>query len=352
MNVLVVFPGFRVNGGMTTVVKSFEHEAKKNDINTFFLETYSDKSKLLALFYFIYAVFKSLYYFIFCKVDLVHIHSASKGSFYRKSIFCLLSGIFKVPVLVHMHGGGFKEFYASVNRIALVYINFIFKRKVDYLVVLTESWKKWFDTKLVLKNPAVVLSNAVNVSVDSRKSRTNKVSKFVFVGRVVEDKGISDLLYAFAKIKVSNNTIVEFVGDGDLNKYKELAENLGFTDKVLFSGWLSRSETIERICSSDALILPSYKEGLPMVILEAMACKTAVLATNVGGIPDVIYDGVNGLLVNPGNIDLLAETIDRLVNQEGLHSTLVDNAYQDYLDKYSLDVVFIQLISIYKRMAV
>lgn len=349
MKILVIFPGFNVGGGMTSVVKSFLEKQTENEIDVEFIETYHDSAKIKSLVKFITAFFKMLFSIIFTKYDLVHIHTASKGSFYRKSIFCLLAKFFNIPIVLHMHGGGFKEFYLNKNFIVQAYINFIFQHSIDELIVLSSIWHDWFNGTFNLKKKPKTLKNSVNITCGNKVITTTKNNfKCIFVGRLVKEKGIDDLLAATVNLSSNTGLSIELIGDGEINKYKSIVNDLSLNDKVSFSGWLSNKDSIEKIKQADVLVLPSYKEGLPMVILEAMACKTAIISTNVGGIPNVISNNVNGLLFTPGRIDELERAVNELMTNNELYERIVENAYKDYLNEYQLDAVFPQLIKIYK----
>lgn len=347
MKILVIFPGFHVRGGMKTVVKSFLEKQAENKVEAMYVETYSYKTVLHVLFVFYIAILKALIILLFKKCDLMHIHSASKGSFYRKSLFCLLANTFAIPVVFHMHGGGFKEFYSGVSMLEAKYIRYILNRKIDRLIVLSHTWNTWFNDNFNLKNPPTTLNNSVNIQHHENQGSHISLFNCVYVGRLVKDKGIDDLIQAVYEAEFKDCIHIGFIGDGELDYYKKLTEVLNLQSYITFYGWLPQFESIEKIKCADALILPSYKEGLPMVIIEAMACKTAVVATNVGGIPDVIINEKNGLLFFPGDTYQLKSCLSRLLKKDDFYRDIVDNAYQCYLDDYQLDMIFPQLLNIY-----
>lgn len=133
-----------------------------------------------------------------------------------------------------------------------------------------------------------------------------------FVGSLVERKGIEYLIEASKSIK-SNSVRILISGDGELKKRVERAA--AEDSRLIFLGY--RPNAVEYTKASDLLVLPSIYEGLPNVILEAMAVGTPVLATNVYGVPELIQDNVNGLLVHPRNADLLQMAIERIMDNPG-----------------------------------
>lgn len=349
MNVLIISPGKNIEGGMTTVVNSFRERLSKVGVNTVYIDSYSQAGKLAVLLVFVRSLFKVLFALSINKIDISHIHTASKGSFYRKSIFCFFAKLFRTSVVLHMHGGGFKEFYNQSHAISRLYIRFVLRHNVDALLVLTDSWKTWFTEEFDLNDKINILNNSVTVP-DRKVNQCNQVKRIVFIGRLVPSKGVDDLLEAFAL--VSKKTVIELdvVGGGNIEPYINKIRQLNISSLVEFSGSVSHDESIQKLRSADIMVLPSYQEGLPMVILEAMACNTAIITTNVGGIPDVINDRFNGLMFPPGDIIKLADLINELSVDNQLLQSLTKRAYDDVNNHYSIDCVFPNLISIYKKV--
>jgi glycosyltransferase involved in cell wall biosynthesis len=105
---------------------------------------------------------------------------------------------------------------------------------------------------------------------------------------------------------------------GSLDEVRQLATQLDVSDRVVCPGWLNPERKNAELASGTVFILPSYAEGMPMALLEAMSWRLPVIATPVGGIPQVIEHDVNGLLVPPGDIDGLAANITRLMKDPAL----------------------------------
>lgn len=160
-------------------------------------------------------------------------------------------------------------------------------------------------------------------------------SYFVFVGQLTDRKGPDVLLRALA---LRPHRCV-FIGDGPMRpRLEQLAAQLELADLVEFLGALPGPEVLELCRQADALVLPSFAEGLPLVILEAFSCGTPVIASDVAGIPSVVIDGKTGLLVPPGDIDRLAEALVRLGsdgelrNLLGREAELLAEEHPDYPD--------------------
>jgi colanic acid/amylovoran biosynthesis glycosyltransferase len=152
--------------------------------------------------------------------------------------------------------------------------------------------------------------------------------RLIAVGRLSPEKGHAGLLEAFATVRRDHPDLsLLLVGDGpEAARLHGLAEKLGISGRVRFSGRLSEPDTLREIAAADILVLPSFMEGLPIVLLEAMALGTAVIASRVAGIPELVEDGKSGLLFTPSDWDELARSIQRLVRDPDLANELAKNA--------------------------
>lgn len=155
------------------------------------------------------------------------------------------------------------------------------------------------------------------------------------VGRLCEAKGHSDLLQALSRYRDSGGVFsCVFVGEGELQgELESRIANLGLQSQVHLLGW--HPSAIGFIKAADALLMPSRWEGLPMTLLEAMAAGTPVLATAVGGIPDVVEHGVNGLLYPAGDTDALCEQLATLQGQPARVAEMAAAANQHARRHYS-----------------
>jgi colanic acid/amylovoran biosynthesis glycosyltransferase len=138
----------------------------------------------------------------------------------------------------------------------------------------------------------------------------------VCVGRICEQKGQLLLIEAVAALKRRGTQVsVVLVGDGELRKDAERRiEDLGVQELVTITGWASSEQVREHLLSARALVLPSFAEGLPVVIMEALALERPVLSTYVAGIPELVEDGVSGWLVPAGSVEALTDALERVHN--------------------------------------
>ena len=148
----------------------------------------------------------------------------------------------------------------------------------------------------------------------------------ISVGRLSPEKGQAGLLQAFARLRPSHPELqLRLVGDGpDRASLETLAKELGLSDAVTFVGRLPEEETLAEIARANLLVLPSFMEGLPIVLMEAMAAGVPVIASRIAGIPELVEDDETGLLFTPSNWDELASRIDLLLGDDVLRTRLVE----------------------------
>ncbi len=152
-----------------------------------------------------------------------------------------------------------------------------------------------------------VIPTPVDVSAFFRRNKLDRQQRLVTVANLIPLKGIDILIRALC----SRPTIrLIVIGDGpEREKLEKLSRELKLEEYVTFTGFISQEKVAEYLQSSTIFVLPSLSEGVPRSILEAMACGMFVIATRVGGIPDVITDGKNGLLVQPNDVNALSKAI-------------------------------------------
>ena len=169
------------------------------------------------------------------------------------------------------------------------------------------------------------------------------------MGRLVMEKGITYLLKAMQKVIMEfPNIQLLIVGDGAMKPYLEReAVDLGVHSNVIFTG--SRLDVPELLNLFDLFVLSSISEGLPMVLLEAMAAECSIVATGVGGVPIAIKNGENGSLVSPKNPEMLASTIIALLKDKRLRDKYATNGYKIFKENYDARIMTKQYEELYMR---
>lgn len=284
------------------------------------------------------------------QVRLLHAHTASRASFWRKSVFVLLCKAARKPVVIHIHSGEFIHFYYNESgEIAKWYISMILNH-AETIIVLTEGWKKRL-SNITRNSRIVAIPNPIIASTNDEQAAKRTSSTLLYLGRITHKKGVFDLLDVIAELRAEFVKLVLIcAGEGDISAAKEKAAQLGIENHVQFTGWVDEDRKDQLINLATVMVLPSYAEGLPMSVLEAMAAGLPVVATDVGGIPDVITSGDNGLLVTPGDKSQLREALRHILRDESFRQRISDNARQTFLNEFRAETIFRQVSSIYEQL--
>lgn len=253
-------------------------------------------------------------------VKIVHLHSAADGSFWRKTRLTNLAKALGRKVVLHIHASRFKDFYteASPRRQRSILRTL---RRADVLVVLSESWRRWFESIGVEPDRIRVLRNitAYPVLRPELKQPDGRLH-LLFMGEIGPRKGVFDILLAIAdhKDEFSDRLLLSIGGNRNEEELLDTIRRYGLEEIVKFEGWVGGDKKIELLNRADVFILPSYNEGLPISILEAMSYGHPIIATPVGGIPEVVETDVNGVLVEPGNHEQIYRAIKKYIDQPDL----------------------------------
>jgi len=287
-----------------------------------------------------------------CTLDapLVHIHLSSRASFWRKSVVCALAGIARRPYILHLHGSEFMTFFdseCSPRQRRLVKRVF---ESAALVIALSEEWRA-NALRIAPASRVEVLANAVSLPHPNPAARAAAPPTVLCLGRVGRRKGSFDLLEAFARLP-DNGSVLVLAGDGAIEQVRERAQDLGIGSRVVCPGWLDAAQAAEALSRATTFVLPSYAEGLPMAVLEAMAHGLPIVTTPVGGIPQAIRHGESGLLVQPGDIDALASAIAALLQQPAERERLGAAARQTIVQRFSQGAAIDRLASIYQRFGV
>lgn len=251
------------------------------------------------------------------KVRIMHLHTAADGSFRRNSDLVRLGRFFGRKVILHIHASRFKDFFNEASDTDKVKILKTLK-SADRIIVLSRSWKEWFESIGIGCNRLTVLNNITPEPVYIPSARTEDgKTHFLFLGEIGQRKGVFDIIRAIAAHKNEAEGRIELKIGGNRNEEKlmEAIRQDGLEGIVSFEGWASGEKKLKMLNWADVYILPSFNEGLPISILEAMSYGCPVISTRVGGIPEVVT--ANGVLVTPGNADEIWGAMARYVgNQE------------------------------------
>lgn len=270
----------------------------------------------------------------------VHVNMAERLSLVRKCIMVLWARALGLPVVLHLHAAQLHHFYRALPSAARVLVRWTFS-KATRVVVLGRAAQEFVTRELGVRieRTEIVINGVPAGQLPRRVRAPGAPKRLLFLGNLSERKGVSDLLQALAQSVALRGGTLEAViaGGGDVLGYEAKARTLGLESAVRFVGWADQIQAASLMASADMLVLPSYDEGLPLVILEALGHGVAVIATPVGEIPDELHDGEDVLLVNPGDVPALAGAIDRLASDDALQARLEEAGQCLYRRRYSLD---------------
>lgn len=333
-------------GGMTAVLVSY---GKYID-GMRFIPTWRLGNKLIKSWYALQALVRTSLLLLFDKrIKIVHIHGAANASFDRCKLFINLSKQFGKKVILHEHAADFVEYYsASDNKDGIRST----LNKCDRLIVLSKSWQDYFASIGVDKNRIKVLNNIVSPPELHPEFHTgDRKLHLLYMGEISKRKGGFDLLKAVAdhKDQFEGKLLLRMGGnevDGDI---KSFIREHSLESIVTYEGWIAGQKKIECLNWEDVYILPSYNEGLPIAILEAMAYHHPVISTSVGGIPEILKDGYNGRMVQPGDAGGIAKAICDYIEDKDSIKSQGENSYK-VVQPFFPESVFASLKEIYQEL--
>lgn len=268
----------------------------------------------------------------------VHVNMAERLSLFRKSAVVLMCRLLGVPVVLHLHAAQFEPFYRRLPRPLQRLTRWVFSLPAC-CIVLGSAAQRFVTQELQVPPSRVeVIFNGVPEPTHARRLvGVSPMQRVLFVGNLCERKGVSDLLQALALQGLDTSRLeVTLAGGGDVAGYRAQARQLGIDEFVRFAGWSNQQQVARLMAQADVLVLPSHDEGLPLVILEALANGVAVVCSPVGEIPHVLQDGVNACFVQPGDTVGIAESVQRVLTDPALRQSLERNGRLLYEQQFSL----------------
>ena len=286
------------------------------------------------------------------RLALVHLNVAERGSVLRKGILLFAAKALGVRVLLHLHAAQILAFYEALPRAGRFLVRLMF-RSADHCAVLGGVWQRWLTGTLgVSANKITIVDNGVPRLAEPRVVRPQGAPfRLLFLGNLQERKGVSDLLQALARPEMRDVHLeVTFAGGGSVDCYRQRATELGLDRRVQFTGWVDQTSARRLLARSDGLVLPSYDEGLPLVILEAMATGVPVVCTPVGAIPEIFEDRRTALLVKPGDQEGLAAALLELSRDIPLQERLSREGLALFEHRFTMERFADQITSLYANI--
>ncbi len=315
------------------------------------LDTRGEGSALSSLWVLTQALGKLLLYRLRGELAGVHVNVAERLSLFRKGVVVVASRALGIPVVLHLHAAQLHHFYPALPWPLQALTRWVFSLPQSCVVLGQVSRQFVIEQLGVPAQRVEIINNGVPEPTETRRrTDPDDVQRVLFVGNLSERKGVSDLLAALALPGFDRRQVeVQIAGGGDVQSYQARANALGLKRLVHFSGWVDHPEVARLMAAADVLVLPSYDEGLPLVILEALANGVAVVCSPVGEIVGVLTDGFDAVLVQPGDPRGLAAGMQRVLRNPVLRQTLEKNGRRLYVQNFSLQRFFSEVARLHQR---
>lgn len=353
-HVLWVSTALDTRGGVASCVRTLGTTRLARDWSVRHIATHREGSALTRLMAFVRGGTAFLAALARRRPALVHIHTASRGSFARKSVLALAARAAGVPVILHVHGGEFHLFHDGSPAPVRWAIRSTLARSAA-VVALGETWAARLrrispDAEIIVV-PNPVASPAVAPAPFDHAGTPDDPDRVhvVFLGRIGDAKGAFTLLEAWAKA-VTGSARLTLAGDGEVARARRQVSELGVESSVTVSSWLTPDEASSLLDSAHVLVLPSRAEGQPMAVLEAMARGLCVIGSDVGGLPELLGDG-RGFIIQPDDPAGLADVLARVLDEPATRARVGARAREHVQRTYDAAVVADRLDALYRTVA-
>ena len=336
-------------GGIEIVVETLLKSKLRESYAFSIFDTYrkpDSKRKIIEKILFTILLFiNCLKYLHKTKPDIVHIHFCSRVDFWKHSICLLASKVMNIKTIFHLHGGTFHIAYSEYNIFTKIIVKTILKLP-DSIIALSSYWYSFLST-LADKSKIKIIPNPINCrefyhySIDYQKTINRNI---ILVGGISKHKGHYDAIKAMVEVlKLYPDAKILFAGpegnNGAIDELKKISEMFGIINSVFFLGPVTGIEKLKLFGSAKIVILPSYGENMPLVVLEGMAARRPVIASRVGAIPELFGDDEYGLLITPGDWKELASKIILLLKETKYAEELGEKGYNHVQDLWDLDKI-------------
>lgn len=329
-------------GGVSSVIKLMKKMPVWEKYNCYWLGTQIQRNYAWKLWYAIKANIVAL--FIMWRYDIVHMHTTpDKMGLLIQLPILLWAKCLRKKVIMHLHVGN--QLKTKKN------ILFVFcLKKADLIVLLAKKWERLFAEYYpeVKKQTAVIYNPCVYVPEVPMAEK----EKIIMMAAWLNDNKAPDvLLSAIANLKAENllgGWKVMILGNGEVERFKLIAEEMGLSDDVTFTGYVTGKEREEYFRKASIYCMCSYEEGFPMVVLESWMYGINVITTPVGGLPDVIEEGKNCLTFGFGDSYILARQLKRLMDNKDMRIEMAGYSRLFAEQMFSLENTNRKIVDIYK----
>ncbi len=293
-----------------------------------------------------------LYMRVVKRPDIVHVHTDSGVGFYPRGLMTFWAKQFGAKAILHMHGAEFKEFYNALTP-ARQRLTKRFLIANSVLLVLSKEWQQFFASIGIAPEKIVVKTNSVFLPDLSERNENRDRLVVLYLSRIEERKGVYELLDAiknYPELRERFSFVIAGPGTHSSDDVRTRVASLGFSDFVEMPGPLVGKDKDKAYRNADIYLLQSFAEGMPIGLLEAMSYGLACITTPVGGIPDVVRDRKNGLLIPPGDPRALAEALKLLAGDSALTDSMGRQARRTIEERFSWETHAEEISRLYYRI--
>ena len=297
----------------------------------------------------LYKVYKAI---LQHRAQIVHFQSCALFSFWRDMVHMIVARLLGCRVVWHLHDGTFLKFISEGNFVKRAMIRWALG-VAEAVIVLSEGSRRQL-SPYAPKVKWQVVANGVPIPPEPSKHENQEI-RFVFMGNLTRRKGAYDLIKAAEKVQQRGlDFIVQLAGGevepGQREEIEKYISESSCAEQIELLGIITGDKKDEVLAASDCMVLPSYAEGLPMVLLEGMAYGMGVIATRIGSIPEAVKEEVEGFLIEPGDVEGLAENMYRLAEDKNLRQNMGRAAREAAEQKFSLDIMADRIREIYNEV--
>jgi glycosyltransferase involved in cell wall biosynthesis len=280
---------------------------------------------------------------------VLHLQVSERLSFVRKGTFIALGKLMGMKVILHHHGAEVAPFYRGASPRMQSFVRWLVQR-ADINLVLGELWRDLLVREMNASPEKVLVRFNAAHDVGTATSSDVNIDRwqFLIVANLSPRKGVGELLRSVVRLRDEGYPVkLTLAGGGSVQKYRAEAEALGIAEYCTFTGWISPAAIHDLMLSKSALVLPSYQEGFPMAIIEALSARLPVIATPVGSIAELLTSGEDCLLVTPGNVDQLVVALKIVATDEAARRKLIANGRAFYDMNFHIDAYMEKMLKLY-----
>lgn len=344
-NIIYVGHDLSDKGGIATLENSYSRIVSKYR----HIVIYDNVNAFLQMIIFVKACVTLIYHFMCDKsIKIVHVQTASGIDFFRNAFPVFIARAFNKKVVLHVHGGYFPDFCNAYKRTT----NFVLNR-VDCLIAVSKYLQKSIED-LGIQKPVYCVYNIVDKAseISPKDYSQDGILSLGFLGTINANKRIFDIVNMFIKHPdLKNKYRLKIAGIGDTNRLQKLIDNNKLNNCIKYIGWIDMGQKRDFFQHIDLLIQPSDFESFGLSIAEAMSYGCPVIATRVGGIPEIIEDSITGYLIEVGDFEYLYNILSKIYDDKKQLSFISAQALSS-MNRFSENKVIEDLFNIYKKLQV